>query len=148
MEDKHAKARMEDRLLMGSLRGVSAAAAEVVEREVLETAIKSFPGGSASGPSGMKPQHLKDALAPGMADEVVRHSTALLNLMAQGRAPAEVRSWLCGASLVALPKFGGGHRPVAVGAMWRRLVEFLRNKWRYFRQPIFHKPIGLEKSFN
>jgi hypothetical protein len=44
-------------------------------------------------------------------------------LLAKGRAPQVVQPWLCGASLVAVPKPKGGLRPVAVGETWRRLVS-------------------------
>ena len=59
---------------------------------------------------------------PGFEDEVTRLLTAVVNIMAHGAPPAEVRSFLCGASLAALPKEGGDHRPVAVGETMRHLV--------------------------
>jgi hypothetical protein len=75
-----------------------------------------------AGPSGLRPQHLKDALVPGLRDEVLRHMAHVVNLLGRGEAPADVQPWLCGASLVALPKEGGDLRPVAVGDTLRRLV--------------------------
>ena len=42
--------------------------------------------------------------------------------MARGEVPSEVRAWLCGASLTAVPKPSGGHRPIAVGGAMRRLT--------------------------
>jgi len=71
----------------------------------------------------MRPQHLKDGLAPGLHDEVLRHVTEVVNLMARGQAPAVAQEGLCGASLAALPKPSGGLCPVAVGGIWRRLVS-------------------------
>ena len=46
-------------------------------------------------------------------------------LTAHGQAPQDLKPWLCGASLVALPKQPGDLRPVAVGDTWRRLTSKL-----------------------
>ena len=89
---------------------------------VAEAAIRSFPRGSAGGPSGLRPQHLQDALIPGWADEVLRQCTSVINLLAQGRAPESVRPWPGGATLTALPKPTGDHCPIASGETLRRLV--------------------------
>ena len=122
MRAKHPAARVDDSRRMGALREVSSAAALSLGPEVIQQVIKAFPRGSAGGPSGLKPQHLKDALVPGMADEVVRHTTALVNLLVKGEACAAAQPFLCGAALAALPKSSGGLRPVAVGETLRRLV--------------------------
>ena len=46
----------------------------------------------------------------------------LTNLMARGEAAQDARSAMCGASLAALPKEEGDHRPIAVGEVLRRVV--------------------------
>ena len=89
----------------------------------MEKAILSFPKDSAAGPSSLRPQHMKDALVPGLKDEVVAKLQQLIELMARGRAPASIHKWISGGSLVALPKKDGGLRPIAVGETWRRLVS-------------------------
>jgi hypothetical protein len=48
---------------------------------------------------------------------------AVVNLLAQGRAPDFVAPVLAGAGLVALPKPNGGVRPIAVGEILRRLTS-------------------------
>ena len=68
------------------------------------------------------PARRKEATAPGLRDEVRRHLAAIANRMARGEVPSEVRAWLCGASLTAVPKPSGGHRPIAVGEAMRRLT--------------------------
>ena len=107
---------------MQSLRVMAAAAAHQADIGEVDKALKAFPRGSAPGPTGLRPQHLKDALAPGLRDEVLRQTTKLVNLMARGEAPPDVQQWLCGASLVAIPKPSMDLRPVAVGETWRRLT--------------------------
>ena len=121
MRSKHPPSRTGEGIRCRGLREVcSSMAVKVMEDSVLK-AIRSFPKGSAPGPSGLRPQHLKDALAPGWADEVVRELTKLVNKMAQGEIPSKAAEHVMGASLTALSKPGGkGLRPVAVGETIRR----------------------------
>ena len=91
------------------LRPVSAAAAPVVLPDEVVKGIKGFPEGSAGGMSGLKPQHLKDALVPGQADEVSRALTDVVNLLASGKAHDSARQWICCASLTALANPMGGY---------------------------------------
>ena len=115
MTNKHPDPRLEDISGRADLRPISAAAAQVVDIEAVSDAVYSFARGSSGGPSGLKPQHLKDAFVPGWRDEVARQLTTVVNVLAQGRAPAHVQPWLCGANLVALRKPSGDLRPVASG---------------------------------
>eukprot|EP00971_Amphidinium_carterae_P338483 6475844-Amphidinium_carterae.1 len=64
MEAKHPQAREDDLNARKGLRVVSAAAVQPVTKEQIRKALVSFPKGSAPGPCGLKPQHLKDALTP------------------------------------------------------------------------------------
>jgi len=98
-----------------SLRQAAASAALQVDAETAEKAVLGFARGPSAGPSGLRPQHVKDALVPGLRDEILRHITEVVNLLAQGRAPTEVQAWLCGAFLAAIPKTSGDLRPVAMG---------------------------------
>ena len=77
---------------------------------------------TGAGPSGLRPQHLRDALVPGLADEFSRKLTDVLNILVKGDTPNGIRPWICGASLMALRKDSGDHRPVAVGETLRRLA--------------------------
>ena len=89
----------------------------------VERAIRSFHRLSGGGPSGLKPLHLQQALCPELRDQVLEHTTALVQLFAAGLAPRELAPFLAGASLAALPKKDGDVRPIAVGETWRRLVS-------------------------
>ena len=89
----------------------------------VRAAITTFPNGSAGGPDGFRPQHLKD-LVNGTTDDdpLLCAVTDLVNLLLNGDAPSHVRGVLFGADLLAIAKKGGGVRPIAVGYVWRRLV--------------------------
>ena len=49
--------------------------------------------------------------------------TAVVNLLCKGQVPPEVAPHLCGATLVAAYKKGGGLRPITVGEVLRRLTS-------------------------
>ena len=55
----------------------------------------SFPNGSAGGPDGLHPQHLKDltgASAMGGGKELLRALTAFVNHILQGKVPLSIQS--------------------------------------------------------
>lgn len=88
--------------------------------------VKSFPKGSAPGPSGLRTSHLRAAVACPSPDHANRFLSALtnfVNLLAAGRIPSDVAPHLCGVSLLASQKKSGGHHPIAVGKVLRRLVS-------------------------
>ena len=89
----------------------------------VKKAIQSFPNGSAGGPDGLRPQHLKDLLL-GIPDDhpLLNAISDLINLQLRGHTPSSVRSTLFGAKLLAIRKKSGGLRPIAVGYVWRRLA--------------------------
>ena len=84
--------------------------------------VKSFTRGTAPGPSGLRAQHLRDAVRSTHGDEALVQLTSLCNLLARGDAPESFAQHLAGASLMALEKPGGGVRPIAIGEVLRRLV--------------------------
>jgi hypothetical protein len=99
-----------------------AAALQVTPLDI-KAAIASFPNGSAAGPDGLRPQHLKDLVAEREGSEALLEAiTDLINAMLAGRVPTSVRPVLFGAALTAILKKGGGVRPIAVGYTWRRLA--------------------------
>ena len=77
MENKHPAPRDEDMAQRPHLRVVSGAAVLQMDTETVGKSVRSFARGSAGGPSGLKPQHLKDALVPGWRDVVLRQLTAV-----------------------------------------------------------------------
>ena len=97
----------------------------MVDTETVLAAVRSFPSGTAGGPDGLRPQHLRDLLCGGeTSGQLLEHITALINLLLTGLSiPGEVRRFVFGGSLMALTKEGGGLRPIAVGGTWRRLAS-------------------------
>ena len=102
---------------MGDLPLPPALAPELVAR-----CLRAFPVETAPGPTGLRVQHLRDACVAGGGDSFMAQLADVVNLMAQGRAPATIAPVLAGAGLVALPKPAGGVRPIAVGELLRRLT--------------------------
>eukprot|EP00666_Eupelagonemidae_sp_cell4sb_P018124 gene18124-biopygen33237 len=93
-----------------------------LDADIVRKAIRGFPRGTAPGPSGLRAQHLLDALKTAHGDEMLEQVTAMTNVLAQGRAPRELAPHLAGAALLALGTKDGGVRPIAVGECLRRLV--------------------------
>ena len=103
-----------------------AAPPPIIKADVVLKCIRSFPAGSAPGPSHLRAAHLKEAvLCPStdQANQTTRALTQLVELLCSGLIPNEVVPYLCGASLLASQKKGGGLRPIAVGEVLRRLVS-------------------------
>ena len=93
---------------------------------ILFKGVRSFPNGSSPGPSGLCPSHLREAVmcpSPDGANFALSALTRFTNLLAAGQAPPSVLPHLCGATLLASPKEKGGHRPIAVGEVLRRLTS-------------------------
>ena len=94
------------------------------EKEVV-TAIRSFPCGSAGGPDGLRPQHLKDLTSESAergGRELIRALSSFIFHILEGNTPVAVQPFFFGATLIALRKKGGGIRPIAVGQTLRRLA--------------------------
>ena len=83
-------------------------------------ALRGFPRGSSPGGSGLRAQHLLDAIcghsAPA-AQDCLHALTVLINLLLSGKA----HSWL--SPLTALRKKDSGVRPIAVGEVLRHLTS-------------------------
>ena len=107
--------------------------------------LKTFSRGTGAGPTGLRAQHLKDAVRSAHGDEAIEQLTALSNLLARGDAPEPLAQHLAGASLMALSKPGGGIRPIAVGEVLRRLVSkcFCNVYEREAAQYLWPKQIGV-----
>jgi hypothetical protein len=81
--------------------------------------------GSAGGPDGLRPQHLKNIISASAGDTGHRLQMRMIefgNLCLTGRVPAIIQPVFCGASLCALNKKDGGTKPIVVGSSLRRLV--------------------------
>ena len=93
-----------------------------IDSEAILQALRSFPRDSAPGPTGLRAQHLLDALTLGHSSAVLEQLAACSSLLASGAAPASIAPYFAGASLMAIEKKGGGLRPIAIGEILRRLV--------------------------
>ena len=97
-------------------------ALQVTEAEVIK-AVRSFPCGSAGGPDGIRPQHIRELVAcRESASTFVPALTAFVNCLLMGDCPSEVQPILFGGNLIALNKKSGGIRPITVGYTLRRLA--------------------------
>ena len=90
--------------------------------EVL-SALNSFSFLSAGGPSGMRPAHFKQAVASDPGHSLLPTLTRLVNSLAAGRVSNTLKPYLSGGNLFAALKKNGGHRPIAVGEVLRRLTS-------------------------
>jgi len=85
--------------------------------------VASFPNGSAGGPNGLRPQHIKDLVPESNSNQsLLENITEFVNIILQWKTPLHVRPILLGGSLTALRNVGGGLRPIAVGYYWRHFV--------------------------
>jgi len=80
----------------------------------MEAVVRTFPRGSAAGPSGLRPQHLLDCL--NSADSAAKAGLlkALLNLVtttSSGRLHPRAAPYLCAARLIPLRKKRWGRAP-------------------------------------
>ncbi len=92
--------------------------------QVLERRIRDFPPASAASPSGLRPQHLQDALRTAEHGASQRLLIALDRLALQceiGHIHDRIAEWLCASRLIPLKKKENGVRPIAVGDTIRRL---------------------------
>ena len=89
-------------------------------------ALKSFPSGSAPGPSNLRANHLKEAVQCPSLDQsahAARALTGVIQLLCASHCPPDIIPHLCGATLLASKKKGGGLRPIAVGEVLCRLTS-------------------------
>ena len=96
-----------------------------VSGEDIRKALASFRPGSAGGPDGLRPGHLRALVSRKAAEAGVRLLNSLTefsNLVLGGGVPDFAVGAFYGASLCALSKKDGGVRPIAVGNTLRRLA--------------------------
>ena len=84
-----------------------------------------FPALSAAGPSGTRPDHIREMLAIPRKSEANRLYRAILALRTKGEdgtLPESAR-WILGSRLVFIKKKKGPKpRPIRVGEVWRRII--------------------------
>ena len=102
------------------------AANELFDSDVLK-AVRGFRRGAAPGPSGLRPDLLRQLAGEGDDVTPFAHAlTSLVNLLADGQAPSHMQAYIGGARGTALRKVsktgGPDVRPVCSGEALRRLV--------------------------
>jgi len=86
-----------------------AARCYLVEESEVRQAVLLFPPGSAGGPDGLRPQHIRDMLLCREAGpEFLSALTAFVNLVLAGGCPVDVAPVFFGGRLIALNKKSGG----------------------------------------
>ncbi|KAK1411384.1 hypothetical protein QVD17_37932 [Tagetes erecta] len=88
--------------------------------------IKTFPKGTSCGRDGLRAQHILDAFCgqgSPTASGVLKAITDVVNLWLGGLCPKVLAEFIASAPLIPLLKQDNGIRPIAVGAIWRRLVS-------------------------
>eukprot|EP00731_Ephydatia_muelleri_P002838 Em0001g2838a len=120
--------------------------------------LKSFPKGTAAGPSGLRVQHLLDAASIPLPTTIGSLLRRVVNLLVSGKVSQEVSLFMAGGSLTALSKVKPGCapdiRPIAVGEVLRRLTgkclcAVLKQRVIDFFEPIQFGvacPMGSEKG--
>ena len=92
----------------------------------IRSVLYQFPRDSACGPSGLRIQHLIEAAEVHLPISICSSLRAIVNIVAEGRAPIGVAKFLAGGSLTALMKNEEGSpldiRPIVVGETLRRLT--------------------------
>ena len=119
--------------------------------------LRSFSKLTGAGPTGLRIQHLIDAAEVPLSCSILQSLKGVVNILAAGRAPPMIASFLAGGNLTALVKSKQGSsldiRPIAVGEALRRLTgkclcALVKSKASEFFQP--HQfgvacPMGAEK---
>ena len=112
----------EDEGLLGTASPLVPNVSEAWLAAVLD-AVRTFPNGSAPGPSGLRPSALQDLLCRNRrSGDLLPALATFVQACVNGRLPDTLGPMLCAARLIPLKKKDGGVRPVAVGEVLRRVV--------------------------
>ena len=112
----------EDEGLLGTASPLVPNVSEAWLAAVLD-AVRTFPNGSAPGPSGLRPSALQDLLCRNRrSGDLLPALATFVQACVNGRLPYTLGPMLCAARLIPLKKKDGGVRPVAVGEVLRRVV--------------------------
>jgi len=118
----------------------------VTDEAEVRRIILSFPAGSAGGPDGLRPQHIRDlVLCRESGPQLLSALTGFVNMVFSGKCPPEVASvlfWRPTPSRLALNKKcgGGGIRPIIAGFTLRRLASKCANSVGIGRLKSYFQP--------
>ena len=101
-----------------------------VDESEVRQAVVSFPAGSAGGPNGLRPHHIRDLLMCREAGpEFLSALVAFVNIVLAGRCLLGAAPVFFGGRLLALNKKSGGIRTIAIGFTLRRLASKCANSF-------------------
>ena len=96
------------------------------EVEDFTSQVKMFKPGAGAGPSGLRPQFLREMIGEAGDDPCVLAMHQVMMLFVEGRVPNHLRVWYAGGTLVGIGKDGEpldvDARPIVVGEAWRRIA--------------------------
>jgi len=93
-----------------------------IDAKLVLQKLRSFPKGSAAGPTGTRASHILHAIQVKNPTSALETLTDFINHLSSGLVPSEVQPFLAGAYLIGLSKKDGGIRPIAIGDVYRRLT--------------------------
>ena len=123
--------------------------AEIPEAGV-KRALMTLPGNTVPGPSGLRANHLKEAVlcpSPTHGSAVLSALSGLVNCLAAGQAPRSIVPQLCGARCLLSRRKGGGLRPIAVGEVLRRLTSKCLSRAIQHAPPSFYVLCSLVSAY-
>jgi hypothetical protein len=88
--------------------------------------VKSFDPSAGAGPTGLRPQFIREVVGEDGEDPCVQAMFHLSMLFVEGRVPRFLRQWYAGGTLVGIGKddkpLDEDARPIVVGEYWRRVA--------------------------
>ena len=93
-----------------------------ITESTVEKSIRSFPPGSGSGPSGLRPAHLKDMLTSRHRQRLLVTLVDFVSCLCNGGFSPSVVQYVAAAKLFGIGKKLGGVRPIACGETLRRVA--------------------------
>jgi len=101
-----------------------------VDESEVRKAIISFPSGSAGGPDGVRPRHIRDMmLCQESGADFLSALTDFVKLVIAGHCPTDISPVFFGGRLLALNRKTGGIRPIAICRTLRRLASKCANSF-------------------
>jgi hypothetical protein len=88
----------------------------------IDLIMNSFPKSTAAGPSGLRIDHIKEALSLDKnSKDFGKILKNFINYLLSGSIPSQIKHYLGGARLIALEKPNKDIRPIAIGESFRRI---------------------------
>ena len=120
------KAKFPERVFPVSSGGRALPQASGTEVEYFIKQLDSFKAGAGAGPTGLRPQFIKELVGVSGDDPCVDAMHQVAVLFAEARVPRYLRRWYGGGTLIGIGKDGKpldeDARPIVIGEFWRRIA--------------------------